>query len=223
MPVQIDAPNAIGSRDDWGLQSAASKLLAVATNDGNGSYIHCYSGGAQKVQLFRFPALVGVTDPVTSALLQVWGAEHDPGVGTRSFYLYWNGAQVGSNFGPTFHANTGVYISNASYTAVAPTLAAVNGEHGFIGYGAGGPEQKWAVVVTQFYRSVTFEYAASTAGTGFAHLIGSLIGAIGSGLLLRDMPALARAVFKRTGTLILPAEYAEALRAWRRERHVAVA
>jgi hypothetical protein len=222
MPTQVDVPVAVGSRDDWGLEGAPSKVAAVATHDGDGSFVYCYSGGAQKVQLFTFPPLLGVTSPVTSCTLQVWGSQRDPGVGARYFYLYFNGAQAGSNWGEFFNVLPG-YIGDAVYTAAGPTLAQVNGEHGFIGYGSGGPERKWAVGVTYFYRSTTFVYGAGAASDNFSHLLGFVIGAIGGGLLMRDMPALARAVFKRTGTLILPSEYEDALRAWRRERHVAVA
>jgi membrane associated rhomboid family serine protease len=176
----------------------------------------------QNVQLFTFPTLVGVTDPVTSALLQVWGSQLDAGIGARIFYLYFNGAQVGSNWGEFFNSFPG-YIGDAAYTAVAPTLAQVNGQHGFIGFGSGGPANKWTVSVTMFYRLTTFVYAAGTSEANFAHLVGCLMGALGAGLLLRDMPGIARAIARRTGTLILPSEYADALRAWRRERHVAVA
>jgi len=223
MPVQIDYPSAIGTGGDaWGLSGAASKPLAVATHDGDGSFVYAGSGGEQKVQLFRFPLLVGVTDPITSATVQAWGKQIDPGVGARFFYLYWNNAQAGSNWGEFFKNFPG-YIGDALYTVAAPTLAAVNGEHGFIMYGSGGPDRKWRLAVTQFFRSTTFVYGAGTSSENFGHLIGSLIGAIGGGLLLRDMPGLARAIFRRTGTLIQPSEYAEALGAWRRERHVAVA
>jgi len=221
MPVQTDAPIAIGSRDDWALGAGPSKLAAVATHDGDSSFVYSSSGGQQNVQLFRFPLLVGVTDPVTSALLQTWAREYEPGIGARYFYLYWNGAQVGSNWGEFYHSFPG-YIGDGAYTAVAPTLAQVNGEHGFIGFGSGGPSLKWEIWLTQFYRSVTYSYAAGAAGDNFAHLIGSLAAAIGANLLMRDMPAVARTIQARTRILIQPSEYAEALRAWRSEKHMSL-
>lgn len=221
MPTQVDVPIGIGSRDDWGLEGAPSKVSAVASHDGDGSFVYCYSGGAQKVQLYTFPPLLGVASPVTSCTLQVWGSQRDPGVGARYFYIYFNGAQVGSNWGEFFNSFPG-YIGDAIYTATGPgpALAAVNGEHGFIGYGSGGPERKWAVGVTYFYRSTTFVYGAGAASDNFSHLLGFVIGAIGGGLLLRDMPALSRAIFRKTRTLILPSEYEEALAAWKSERHL---
>lgn len=219
MPTQTDAPIGIGSRDDWGLGAGPSKVAAVATHDGDASFVYSSSGGAQKVQLYTFPVLVGVADPVTSATLQTWAREYEPGIGARYFYLYWNGAQAGSNWGEFYHSFPG-YIGDGAYTAVAPTLAAVNGQHGFIGFGSGGPDRKWEIWLTQLSRSVTYVYAAGTASDNFAHLIGSLIGAIGANLLMREMPALARAVQRKTRTLILPSEYEEALSAWKSQRHV---
>jgi hypothetical protein len=101
----------------------------------------------------------------------------------------------------------------------AATVAAVNGEHGFQMSAAGGPANQWEVWVTQFYRTVDYTYPAGNAGE-FAHLIGSVMAALGANLLTRDMLALARSIYRRTRVLIKPSEYEEALRAWRREKHV---
>lgn len=219
MPVQTDYPTSIGSRDEWALGAGVSKIAAVETNDGDSSFVLCRSGGAQKVQLFRFPLLVGVTDPVTSSTLYTWARQREAGVGARYFYLYWNGAQAGSNWGEFYNSFPG-YISNGTYSAAAPTLAAVNGEHGFVGFGSGGPDLKWEIWLTQLYRTTDFTYGVGSAGDNFAHLIGSIAAAIGANLLMRDMPALALTVQTKTRTLILPSEYAEALAGWKSQRHL---
>lgn len=222
MPTQVDVPIGIGSRDDWFLEGSPSKLAAVAGNDGDSGIIFANSGGREFVQLFRFPVLVGVTDPVTSATLHTYARQYDAGIGTRIFYLWWNGVQAGSNWGEYYNVNYPSYILDGVHTVSGPgpALSAVNGEHGFHMRGSGGPDHKWELWLTLFWRTVTYDYAAGTAGNEFAHLIGSIAAAIGANLLMRDMPALARTVQAKTRTLILPGEYAEALAAWKRERHV---
>ena len=219
MPIETQYPTGLGTEDDWGLEGAASKLLAVSADDGDGSIVYANSGGAARVQRFTFPLLAGVADPVTAATLYAKVREYAPGAGGRAFYFQWNSAMVGSNLGPAIHVSGG--YTTQSYAAGGAALAAVNGEHGFNMSAAGGPTQKWEVWCSLFYRSVNFTYAGGSEDH-FGHLIGGLMGAIGAGLLLRDMPALALVISKQTGTLIKPSEYDEALRAWRRERHVAV-
>lgn len=222
MPLQTDYPTGLGTQDEWGLEGAASKLLAVATNDGDTSIVYADSGGATRVQRFTFPVLVGVASPVNDADLYCRVREYALGAGARSFHLQWNGVLAGSNLGETgIHATRPNY-SLQTYSAGAAALAAVNGEHGFQMSAAGGPSQKWEVWVTEFYRTVDFTYSSGGASE-FAHLIGSVSIAIGANLLMRDMGALSRFIQRRTRTLIKPSEYAEALDAWRRERHLRLA
>jgi hypothetical protein len=223
VPLQTDYPTGLGSQDEWGLEGAASKILAVATNDGDASIVYADSGGATRVQRFTFPAIGGVADPVNDSDLYCRVREYAVGAGGRSFHFQWNSVLAGSNLGETgIHATRPNY-SLQTYSAGAALLAAVNGEHGFQMSAAGGPSQKWEVWVTQFYRTVDYTYTASTSADQFAHLIGSLAAAIGANLLLRDMAALVRSIQRRTGVLIKASEYAEALAAWRRERHVRLA
>lgn len=225
MPVLTDFPNGLGSSDDWYLEGAPSKIAAVAgPADGDATIIFATSGGEQRYQLFTFPPLVGVADPLTSSILYAGVREYAQGVGGRTFHFLWNGPNwVGPNKGAEIHAQTpGSYIM-VNHTIVAPTVAEVNGQHGMYMAAAGGPEQKWELWCTLFYRETSFSYSASTANDDYATLLGCLVGALGAGLLLRDMPGIARTIARRTGLLILPAEYADALRAWRSQRHVAVA
>lgn len=221
MPLQTDYPTGLGTQDEWGLEGAASKLLAVATDDGDTSIIYADSGGALRVQLFTFPVLVGVTSPVNAATLVGRVREYAPGAGGRGFSFWWNSTQEATNHAATIHAATPSYVT-ASYAPVALTLADVNGQHGFAMTAAGGPSQKWEVWITQFYRTVDFTYSSGGASE-FAHLIGSVSIAIGANLLMRDMGALSRFIQIRTRTLIKPSEYAGALEAWRRMRHMVLA
>jgi hypothetical protein len=223
MPTGVDYPSGLGTADAWGLEGAASKLAAMAADDADTSIVYADSGGAIRVQRFTFPLLAGVTDPVTSCTLTAKVREYAPGAGGRLFYFQYNSAQAGTDQSTTIRLARPAYAT-LTYAASGGglALAQVNGEHGLQMTAAGGPTQKWEVWCTTLYRTVVFVYAGGSADA-FAHIIGSLIGAIGAGLLLRDMPALARAAFRRTGLLISPDEYERALRAWRRERHLRMA
>lgn len=223
MPTHTDYPSGVAAENDWGLEGVASKLLAMSGDDADAGIVYADSGGRHNIERYTFPPLLGVTDPVTAASITAKVREAAPGAGGRSFYFHWNSVVGGTNFGSTIHAARPSYVTPSRAAAGGElALAAVNGEHGFEMYAAGGPSQKWEVWCTLCYRSVTFTYAGGSADH-FGHLIGSVIGAIGAGLLLREMPALARAIRRKTGTLILPHEYETALLAWQRERHMAVA
>ena len=99
------------------------------------------------------------------------------------------------------------------------TLAAVNGQHGMRAKAASGTG--WEVWVTHVYRNVTYAYAggggaAISGDTQFAHLLGSIAAMIGGNLLLREMPAVSRAL----GNIrLLPREYEQAWREWRAYKH----
>jgi hypothetical protein len=216
MPTQIDTPIGLGSPENWWFEGATSKIAAVQTNDGDSSFIYADSGGADKTILFSFPLLAGVTDPVTSASIVAWSRVYRWG-GTpwggsgQQCRMYWNSvAQTNlADVLPDF------YIT-LTYTVATPTLAAVNGFHGIGIIGTNGPGNKYEVWCSQYYRSVTFDYVAPGGGTtqenNFAHLASAIVGAIGASLLLREMPALARAIFRRTRVLIQPREYEMAFR-----------
>lgn len=218
MPVQTDVPNGIGSPDDWGLWgSAPDKVAAVGTADGDTSVIYGFSHGRHVVQHYTFSPILGVGDPVNAASITAYAREYQPGNAARAFYLHWNGAALGSNYGETIHLaapNYGLY----SYAAGAATLAAVNGQHGCEMYAVSGTG--FEVWVSNIYRTVDYNFGgggAGTADTQFAHLIGCLVGAlIGGGLMLREMSALSRAMGK---VRLRKDEYEAAWRAWRAYRH----
>lgn len=216
MPVQTELPTNIGTEDDWKLNGAASKILAVAADDGDTSVIYAMSGGRVNVQRFTFPTLAGVASPINGANLYARVREQAPGAGGRGFSFQWNSVQSASNVAATIHTARPSYVS-LSEAQTALTLADVNGEHGFAMTAAGGPTSMWEVWCTHFYRDIDFTYSAGS-GDNFAHLVGSLAAAIGAGLLLREMPDLARAIWRKTGTLIKPSEYQEALAAWNSRR-----
>jgi hypothetical protein len=122
-------------------------------------------------------------------------------------------------------------INYSAYTLIGENtsgaglaLAAVNGSHGIEVSAAGGPSNPVEVWITQLYRQVTFDFSVATGAGDFAYLIGSLIGAlIGSNVLLRDMPRMARAMARvwRGGrnVRLLDHELEPAWRAWRTFRH----
>lgn len=223
MPVQTDYPIGLGSPEDWWFEGAASKIAAVQTYDGDTSFIYADSGGAVKTILFSFPVLTGVTDPVTSVTLvawarvQKWGGTAYGGSGQVARLFYNSVGQTNqANVLPTF------YIT-LTYSPSTKTLATINGYHGISITGTNGPSNKFEVWCSQIYRQVDYVYVAPgggiTDGGGFTHLVGSVLGAIGAGLLLREMPKLARAIQKRTRVLIKPDEYEMAYREIRAMTH----
>jgi hypothetical protein len=214
MPTLIDHPTDVGATDEWGLfGSAGSKMEAVASNDGDASIIYATTGGTTPRQLFRFSPIGGVTDPVTSASLVMVGRVFTPGGGANEIVPVWNSVRGAVNFWTSFAALS-VYTT-MTHTVAAPTVAACNGEHGIDIHAAGGPTNKFEFWVTELRREVALDFSAG-AGDSFAHLIGSLVGAlIGSNLLLRDMYRLPLGNWK-----LLPHEYEPAWRAWREQKRM---
>ena len=222
MPSQRDVPSGIGATNDWGLYGpgAVNQVQAVAVDDGDNSVVYAASGGAHVRELYTFPALIGCTDPVTSASLSVVTRQYAKGGGGREYYLVWNSTQIVANRAPEVYAVKPAYTT-MTYNAAAGTLAlaVVNGQHGMEFWAAGGPSNKAEYWVTHVYRDVTYAYASATTGdTQFAHLLGSIAACIGANLLLREMPAVSRALGK---IRLLPDEYERAWRAWREYKHPA--
>ena len=219
MPVQTDTPSGIGSITDWGLYgSAPNKLQAVATNDGDTSLIFASSGGRTVIDLYTFPVLLGVADPVSAASLTSVVRIYLTGGGGRGFYNYWNSAQIAVNRASEIGSS---YVAITSNLAGADlVLATVNGQHGAQFNAAGGPSSKAEAWLTHLYRSVTFTYNTGSAGE-FAHLIGSLVGTlIGGNLLLREMEAVSMAMGR---VRLLPSEYEPAWREWKAQKRAVYA
>jgi hypothetical protein len=222
MPVQTDTPIGVGSPNQWGLWgNAPDKVAAVQTSDGDTSVIYAFSKGAEKIQLYTFSPIVGVADPVTSASITARARQYEKGNATRHFFMYWNGAQAGSDFAveigsqdPTYFPG-GVGYINCTYNAGAAALSAVNGQHGvYLSAVSGTGFEAW---VTYVYRTVTFGFGggAFSADTQFAHLIGSVAALIGGNLLLKEMPALNRAL---GNVKLRKDEYETAWKAWRNHK-----
>ena len=220
MPIQVDVPINTGALSGWALWGyAANKVDAVAVNDGDNSLIYAASGGRDLREAMKFPVLSGITDPVTSASCSCVVREYQKGV-ARIFRALWNSVLIDIN------RELEVSLARPNYTTVTYSaaggelaLAAVNGDHGWAFQAGGGPANLSEYWITHLYRTVNFTYpVASTAGE-FAYMIGSIAAAfIGSNLLLREMPALARLMARRAGYLIRPDEYVDAHRAWREAR-----
>lgn len=225
MPTQQDFPIGVhGSFDQWGLWgSAGSKLAAVASADGDTSVIYAASGGAGYYQAFYFPFLGGVGDPVNSASITASVREYAHGAGHIFFVLFGNVTGtfgVDTDFAPTVHAAGGAYASCTDPAAGAQlALAVVNGYHSLGFSGAGGPSNKAEFWCTYFYRTVDYGYGASAGAGPFTHLIGSIVGAmIGSGLSLREMPAVSAMMKRKARKWLRPDEYETAWRAWREHK-----
>ena len=226
MPVQQDFPIGVnGAVDQWGLWgTAGSKLEAVASADGDGSVIYAASGGAGYYQAFFFPFLGGISDPVTSASVTGSVREYAHGAG-HIFFVLWgktNGVfGVDTDFADSVHGGGGAYVQCTDAAAGAElALATVNGYHSLGFSGAGGPSNKAEFWCTQFYRTVSYGFGAAPATGDFTHLISSIVGAmIGSGLSLREMPAVSAMMRRKARKWLRPDEYEEAWRAWREQKH----
>jgi hypothetical protein len=218
MPTQTDYPIGVGATDNWGLWGGASKMVAVTSDDGDSTFILADSGGFLYTQLFTFPLLVGVGDPVTSATLNAKMRAVRNGGGAQSLYFVWNSVRTGANQ----WSSVGVRpdYASVSITVAAPALSAVNGQHGCELEAAGGPSNKCEVWTTLFYRTVTYTYLTSGGGE-FAYLVGSLLGAcIGANLLLSEMPALNAALWEKRHVRLLQEEIEPAWRAWTAQKHM---
>jgi hypothetical protein len=223
MPTQVDTPIATTATNDWGSSGAANKMLAVATDDANRSFIYASSGGRNVKQHFAFPPYSAIVDPVNSASLTARARRYLKGGGARTFYLRWNGADVGTNWAARVNAVYPNYRTATEALAGANlALAAVNGEHGCRFSAAGGPSNKGEYWVTHLYRTIDFDYPSGSADS-FAHNIATWAGlAIGAGLLLREMPALAAYIWARGRILLRPDEYERAWRAWKAQKRLEV-
>lgn len=225
MPTQSDSPIGVGATNGWGLYGplATDKLQAVRSNDGDSSVIYGVSGGRLTRQLYTFPLLADVTSPVTAASVSFSAKKYANGGGAQCFYGVWNSVRMANNRFGLLNSNS--YVSTGdSASGSGLDLAAVNGQHGVEVTAAGGPRNPVEVWVTHLYRTVTFEFAATSGAGDFAYLIGSLVGALlGSNVLLRDMPGIARAMARtwRGGrnVRLLDHELEPAWRAWRAFRH----
>jgi len=225
VPTQNEIPTGVGSTNLWGLygSKATSKLQAVAGNDGDSSVIYGVSGGRLTRQLYTFPLLAGVTDPVTSAAIRCYAKKYTNGGGAQTFYGVWDSTRMSTNLFSLLNYKTYVLAGQAAAGAQL-ALASVNGQHGYEVTAAGGPSNPVEVWITYLYREVTYDFAAATSAGDFSYLLGSLIGTLlGGNLLLRDMPGVSRALSRvwRGGrnVRLLDHELEPAWRAWRTFRH----
>jgi hypothetical protein len=230
MPVQNDAPTGIVVWDEWGLWgAAASKLAAVAANDGDTSVIYAASGGRGVYQTFTFPFLGGIGDPVNAASVTAVTRHYAHGAGHNYYVFFARFAEavIGADFdfGPTVEAGGGGYVNCTSNAAGAQLSAAnVNGPHTLGFHGAGGPGNKAEFWVTQFYRTVDYGFGSSGSADPFTHLVASIAGAfIGSNLLLREIPKLSAFMRTRAQKWLRPDEYETAWRAWREQKRMVAA
>ena len=141
MPVQVDTPSNTGTSTEWGLWgSAASKIAALETDDGDTSVVFASSGGRLVLDLYEFPQLLGVVTPVTAASLSARTREYYQGGGGRGYSLYWNSVEIAVNRQQEVHVAAPNYVT-VTYDATGGNLAlgAVNGQHGMVFTAAGGP------------------------------------------------------------------------------------
>jgi len=226
MPEQTDTAVSTASYNQWRLRNSSSKVRAVRTNDGDSSVLYATSSADWKWQSFNFSPIEGIDDPVNDATLTALAREQSHGTGAQSFKLIWGGGSV-----PTTQYGYGTFIgvfgTKNYYTCVAGdgdpgfslTAARTNGEHGFWMRGTGG----YRLYVTYLARYVDFDYTSSDQAGPFTHNIATLAAAaIGAGLLLRDMPALAQYMARWVGNRswkLRPDEYEKALRVWNEYCH----
>lgn len=200
---------AIGSLDQQGLGAGASKEAAVATNDGDTSYL---LASTDAYQLF-VPAIPGDLREITA---------HTVGVVFRRATA-WDGTTVTGytrlKIGASSYQGAGLSVTtNLSYQLTSDTglgsatiarADALTCEFGSRLTGGGGRILRG----THYYWDITY----NVFGGGFISLLGAL-GPLGAAITREMIAGLAREVYTRTGTLILPREYAAAFAEWRAYR-----
>lgn len=222
MPQAILRPSVIGFYNAWALTAGATKVLAVDTgspivDDDNTSYLTGTAGTFDHQSFTLTAAPAGVLLINSVSLRQ--RSQVSAGVGGPAqtvAFLRYSGTD----------ANINAITAVGTWTTAGPTAAAVPGggswtaaklttlEMGvFLSPGAGGANGLCTSL------SVTLDYG--TAAGGFVFLM-SLLGSIGAGLTIAQMPAV-NAALRRMGYALKPQEYGSALAAWRAYRHPAFA
>lgn len=222
MPVVNDAPTGIGAQDGWPMYPSGAKptkMAAVETNDADLSVLYGVSSGAVVRQLFTFPTLAGVADPVNALSLTAIARMYSPGSGARVVNLEINSTAGATNFSATLLGAAPNYRT-CTQAAAGLALATANGEHGIRMSATGGME----IWCTQLYRTTDYtELPPGSSSIDFVFIVGALGPWIGVGLLLREMPRMARAlsrVWRGGRNFRLRADELEpAWRAWRSFRH----
>lgn len=208
MPVVSLLPTVVGAYDAWTLGAGASKPIACQSNDGDGSYITS-DHVVTRNQTFAMDDLpsdaVGVTtvDHVRSRRATSATVFND------AYMVRLSGVdQVGTATSP----GTGYVITTEPAIGRpgggAWSVADVNAlEAGGQSVTSGDPNEKR-------YSLVRLDVTYVPAAGGFCDFIGSLIGPTVAGLMLREMPHVARAAWlaSRGRWLLLPREYAAAFR-----------
>jgi hypothetical protein len=204
MATRTDAPATI-TQDQWTLGAGASKLAALAANDGDTSYVYT-AAGTTKDDRYLFPILAAKS-PVTSCTLGA--VVRSTGTPTSGNFLIWDGI-TWQNFGigTSYAAKTCAFysLSVEALNTVAP------------GIYAGGINVD--ARVTQFYRTTVYDLAACFIRT---KVMSVLLPLIGSAIGLSHLPGLSRE-FTRLHTLAHRGrsrlELSEAeMRQWLRELH----
>lgn len=232
MPEQTDTAVSTGIKNEWYQYpySVPNKVVAVRTNDGDSSVVFAVSNAAWKWQTYNFSPLEGIVDPVNDATLTAVARAYSDGTGAQTLKLVWghSGGTTGAISHPDVQYGFGRILPKTSYltctvgdgdTGFSLTAARVTGEHGFYMRGTGSYE----IFVTYLARYVDYDYTGSDQAGPFTHNIATLAAAaIGGGLLLRDMPALARYMSRWVSGRswkLRPDEYEKAWRIWREYTH----
>lgn len=158
MPVTTQAPVGIGSIDGWGLGAGASKVAAVATKDGDTTYIFTATNGAN--QRFTFN---NVPSEAISPFVSV--------TSLATFRLV-----TGGPTGHIFNGNTNISIGpmQSAYTDhqvnwQGTARSQVDGIEGGVALTGAGTEGN----CTYLDRVITY----NVGFTAFAHLVGGFLGA----------------------------------------------
>lgn len=199
MPTTTLPPIAAGTYTGWNNVGGASKMASLASDNGDTSYVEAIGDGTTQRCSFTITPPAGLELVSTHTLNSVQretaaGSNHDGFVFVRL-----SGADSDGSLGLTtsYATNSKTDLGSASITAAVLATA----EIGLMSNRPIGGD--WRAT------SLLWDITWTPASGGFACLVGSLAGAA---LGLAEMAGLARALHRRTGTLITPDEY---LAAWR--------
>ena len=209
MPAFSILPTAQGSSNAWTLIVGSSKWNAMRSSDGADTHIRSESTGLSDTYVME--DLPGEAAGIVGNPTHSIQAQDTFATGAISVVHVLTGFSLGTS---TLLASYSLVTQAVTGATVALLNAA---QAGLTSSGGGQPSR---INASQVY--VGGEYDVATSG--FVMILCGIAGLIGAGVLLSEMPALARAASRVSPvgickSLILPHEYAPALGAWRAYRH----
>ena len=210
MSTRILRPLANGSDNNWVLGVGASKVAAVdtgdpVTHDDNSTYIsNSQVNNRQSFTLTPVPSIGVVNSVSVGSRMNAASASGNSGEN----YVYLSGSRTNGTsftFDGTWRTQAAASVSRPGGGSWAPDD--IPSTQMGVRYSAGAPA---SCKVTSIW--VVLDYYPPSGG--FFFLLASWLPPVAGALDLAHMPRVAGELYRRTGTLLSPAEYGPAFREW---------